>query len=253
MNMCRTIKLLCIAALALAVLGCDSTKEQKGSEMYKTYQVQRADKTPKLNGDWAGEIWGSVKPLDIKNHMGDEPEHKPKTQAKLLYDDKFVYVIFRVEDRYVRAVAKKYQDMVCRDSCVEFFVTPGNDLSLGYFNLETNCGGTMLLYYQTARSTNQTILSEADCKQVEIYHSEPKTVEPEKTGPTTWVVEYRVPFDLLDKFTSVTKPAPGVKWRANFYKCADETSHPHWLTWSVVDLPKPDFHRPEFFGTLEFM
>ena len=58
--------------------------------------------------------------------------------------------------------------------------------------------------------------------------------------------------DILEKYAQVTHPQPGGIWRANFYKCADKTSHPHWLTWSVVDKPRPDFHVPQFFGILEF-
>ena len=38
--------------------------------------------------------------------------------------------------------------------------------------------------------------------------------------------------------------------RANFYKCGDKTAHPHYLSWSPIDTPKPDFHRPDFFGEL---
>ena len=53
-------------------------------------------------------------------------------------------MIFRVEDRYVRAVSKNYHDSVCKDSCAEFFFTPGTDISAGYFNVEINCGGVML-------------------------------------------------------------------------------------------------------------
>ncbi|MCB0276848.1 MAG: diguanylate cyclase, partial [Calditrichaeota bacterium] len=26
----------------------------------------------------------------------------------------------------------------------------------------------------------------------------------------------------------------------------------HWLTWAPVEHPKPNFHLPEFFGTLVF-
>lgn len=32
----------------------------------------------------------------------------------------------------------------------------------------------------------------------------------------------------------------------------DNTSHPHWLTWAPVPSPRPDFHTPRSFGTLEF-
>jgi hypothetical protein len=38
---------------------------------------------------------------------------------------------------------------------------------------------------------------------------------------------------------------------ANFYKCGDETPEPHFLSWNPIDLPKPNFHVPQFFGQLE--
>jgi hypothetical protein len=57
---------------------------------------------------------------------------------------------------------------------------------------------------------------------------------------------------LLKKFCSVVPPAENVVWRANFYKCGDQTSHPHWLTWAEVDCPQPNFHLPRFFDRLAF-
>ena len=220
--------------------------------MQKKYQVLRTNKGAELNGDWTGDVWGGVEFVEIKDYMGDEPAHQPKTQAKVLYDDKNIYVIFRVEDKYVRAVTRKHQGAVCSDSCVEFFFAPHPDSAKGYFNLEVNCGGTMLLYHVIEIGVEHTVVDTEDCKKIEIYHSEPKIVEPEKQGLNTWVVEYRVPLDMLEKYSSVVRPAPGVTWRANFYKCADATSKPHWLTWSPVDYPTPNFHLPEFFGVLEF-
>jgi len=185
--------------------------------------------------------------------MGERPKHRPRTQAKALYDDRYVYVIFRVEDRYVRAVAQEYHGPVWKDSCVEFFFRPGDDLSLGYFNLEVNCGGTALFHYQKVPRENVRIVDMADMQQIEIAHSMPRIVEPEIIRPTIWTIEYRIPLAVLEKYCKVAQPRRGVIWRANFYKCADETSHPHWLTWSAVDNPTPDFHLPQFFGILEFM
>ena len=220
--------------------------------MYKRYRIGKAKEAVRLEGKWEGGVWQGVESVDVKHFVVREPEHKPKVQAKVSYDEQFLHVIFRVEDKYVRAVAQKYQDMVCKDSCVEFFFTPGEDLSIGYFNFEINCGGMMLVYHQLAVGKNARALDESDCDKVEIYHTMPKIVEPEIQEPTTWIIQYRVPFEMLEKYCAVNRPMPGVVWRANFYKCADATSHPHWLTWSVVDRPGPDFHVPEFFGTLEF-
>jgi len=222
------------------------------TQMYKQYVIHKTKNPPKLKGDWDSIVWGQVSPLDIALFIGEEPEHKPKTQAKLLYDDECLYVIWRVEDNYVRAVKENLHDAVYLDSCVEFFFTPGADISDGYFNLEINCGGTFLFHHQLKRETEVVELAESDCAKIEIYHSQPKIVEPEKTEPTTWVVEYKIPFDILEGYADVKKAALGVIWYANFYKCGDRTSHPHWLTWSLVDKPELTFHKPTCFGTILF-
>lgn len=96
-------------------------------------------------------------------------------------------------------------------------------------------------------------VSEADARRLAIAAALPARVDPEITEPLTWQVSYKVPWEMLRAYARVVPPSPGVVWRANFYKCADLSSHPHWLTWAPVDWPHPDFHRREFFGFLEFL
>ena len=134
---------------------------------------------------------------------------------------------------------------------MEFFFTPGLDLSVGYFNIELNCGGTLYFDFNVPGKPSVEI-ARADCDTMTIAHSMPRVVNPEATEPTTWTIEYSLPVRILEKYCPVVRPAPGSMWRANLYKCADKTSHPHWLTWAFVDFPRPRFHMPEFFGTLEF-
>jgi len=252
------------AFLLASIAGCASTtqkpdqkqiqaKEQtpdRGQPM--TYKIKRLTQPLTIDGNWDKPAWQNVEPIELTYHMGKKPEHFPKIQAKLLYDERAVYVIFRADDQYVRAVADKHQGPVCRDSCVEFFFTPGIDVKKGYFNLEMNCGGTMLFKFQVI-PRESTSIDPADVERVEVAHSLPRIVEPEITEPTVWTVEYRLPTDMLTKhLPDAVMPAPGATWRANFFKCADRTTHQHWLTWSFVDRPRPDFHVPECFGTLEF-
>ena len=33
--------------------------------------------------------------------MGEEPAHQPRVQAKAAYDDRFLYLIWKVEDKFV--------------------------------------------------------------------------------------------------------------------------------------------------------
>lgn len=218
----------------------------------KTYKVKKLNGTIKIDADWSKKQWQGIESQKLTNFMGQKPEHFPNTEFKMLYDDANIYVIFKVDDNYIKAVAKAHQASVCCDSCVEFFFTTGQDISQGYFNLETNCGGTMLLHHQIACRQHCRPFIATELDKVEISHSLPNLIEKEITVPMTWTVEYRLPLNILESYAKVQKPASGIKWRANFYKCADLTSYPHWLTWEVVDRPLPDFHRPEFFGQIVF-
>lgn len=215
-------------------------------------EVPRSESTDPLTDGFDSGAWRSVAPITLDHYMGAAPCHRPTTEIKLLYDEAWVYVFFRVHDRHVVARASDHQDMVCVDSCVEWFFTPGPDLDDGYFNIETNCGGTMLLHHQQARNTDERIIPRETIDTMDIHHSLPRRVTPEIAEPVIWTVSYRVPISDLSRVAEVTRPGPGVVWRGNFYKCADESSHPHWLTWAPIDLPEPDFHQKGFFGTIRF-
>ena len=219
-----------------------------------TYRIAKLPSSADVTLDWSAPPWQDVVPLRVANFMGRKPIHFPTVAAKVGDNDDAIFVIFRVDDQYVRAVADAHQGAICNDSCVEFFFTPNADTTLGYFNLEMNCGGTMLFHFQRKPRQAPSVLTPDDIDQVTVAHSQPRQVDPEIVEPTEWFVAYRVPFDLIRKRfpDDFSEPASGVRWRGNFYKCADRTSHPHWLTWAPVSRPQPDFHRPESFGILEF-
>jgi hypothetical protein len=141
---------------------------------------------------------------------------------------------------------------VWNDSCVELFFSPDMNAPLKYFNLEINCGGTPLMHYNNIPRKEYVVLEPVDIEKIEIAHSLTLPMLHEITDPITWTIEYKIPFALLEKYSAITRPAPGVVWKANFYKIAGMGSNPHYLTWSLVKNALPDFHLPEFFGTISF-
>jgi hypothetical protein len=215
-------------------------------------KVKRLSVPPKAGTAWDKPPWRDIPSEPIRNYMGEKPDHVPKTEVKIAYEPVAIYVMFRVEDRYVRAIAAEHQDSVCGDSCVEFFFTPGSDVSKGYFNLEMNCGGTMLFHFNSGSKEGRVEIPKSDCDKIARTHSLPRIVDPEIQESVTWTVGYSIPIALLRTYCQVSTPKPHALWRANFYKCADNTSHRHWLTWTPVDHPKPNFHLPQSFGVLEF-
>lgn len=216
--------------------------------------VRSATIKPDLTGSWDGPAWDQADTLELASFRPEGSDHKPKTSVRLLYDQTGIFGIFRVEDRYVRSVHAEYLSPVYKDSCVEFFVKPKQDRR--YFNFEFNCGGTLLCSYILDRARtpegfrNCVKLSEEDGRQVLIYHSMPCIVEPEITEPVTWFLEFFIPFSLIEKYVGVLSKVKGQSWQANFYKCGDETSHPHWASWTA--LPEKNFHLPDCFGVITF-
>ncbi|MCG8565537.1 MAG: carbohydrate-binding family 9-like protein, partial [Desulfobacterales bacterium] len=152
------------------------------------YEVHRAGGIFDGDGTWDGAFWKNIPGLKLKNHMGDYPVHFPETRAKLCYDDLALYLIFQVRDQYVRAVAQENQGRVWEDSCVEFFFTPGPELSDLYFNLEMNCAGVLLCHFHAGDGSEAVPLSTEDCHAVETVSTFSGPVAPEIQSPTNWVL-----------------------------------------------------------------
>lgn len=229
--------------LAACVLGAAAQGEAEGMMRYTVRRVPAAA-LEAIDFSRADEgRLGQVRP--------ESSDHRPETLFRVLHDGTNLYVRFDVKDRYVRSVQTAYQAPVCTDSCVEFFVRP--KAGKGYFNFEVNAGGTLLLSYvedptRTAQGLKRsTPVPEEWGRQVVIRSSLPAVVEPEIAGPVAWHVRYQIPFALFEAFVGDAGRS-GAVWRANFYKCGDKTSHPHWLAWSPV--PALNFHLPESFGEL---
>jgi hypothetical protein len=88
-------------------------------------------------------------------------------------------------------------------------------------------------------------------RAVGVYHSMPARVPEEIVEPLEWRVQLAIPARVLERFTGRLGDLRGQVWRANLFKCADATSHPHWASWNPIG-EELNFHRPQHFGTLRF-
>lgn len=217
-----------------------------------TYYVSPAQKDFVPDAVWEKKQWSGVPVGKIDRFPWHKGGWTPCTEFKLQYTQDYIYVIFQVQDQYVRCINTEYGSGVCNDACVEFFFQPAPEKSSLYFNIETNCGGTMLFNSQTGRLENTLTIPQEQASLLEVAASMPLTVDPEIPEPLVWTLEYRVPLSVLEKHAEVVRPAPGVAWRANFFKCAVNNSHVHYGCWSPVGTPRPDYHQPQYFGTLTF-
>lgn len=221
-----------------------------------THVVTRAVGEVPLDGAWDSCPWVQSPPLLIDHFHKCSSDHRPRTAVRLLYNNQGLFVSFCVDDAFVRSVHSEFQARVSSDSCVEAFLQPTQ--RGGYFNFELNCSGTMLLYYiEDARRiapalfAKYTVVPRERTAGICVYHSIPDLVPQEIVGPVSWRLAFFVPFAFFESFVGPLGPPEGQEWRANFFKCGDGTSHPHWASWSSVG-PVLSFHQPHRFGRLRF-
>jgi hypothetical protein len=171
-----------------------------------------------------------------------EVDYRPVTSARLGTDGDSLSVFMETDETNLRAEAKGF-GFVHYDSCMEFFFTPDPDNSPEYINFEFNPAAAMLLSIGVTRHNRVKIPWE--------NYQEFFQVKTTVSGKG-WNLEFRIPLSFLRHFFTSLELKPGYVMRGNFYKCGDNTARPHYGCWSPIELPQPDFHCPDFFGTLQF-
>ena len=69
----------------------------------------------------------------------------------------------------------------------------------------------------------------------------------------SWKICFFLPLELLVEIGGPILQIAGTKIACNFYKVCEggNAEQIHYASYSPVDVPEPDFHRPEFFETGE--
>lgn len=177
----------------------------------------------------------------------------PKVSVRLLYCEDGIAGLFEVEDHYMVCNTDDPMGPVWQDSCVEFFFKPSG--LKGYFNFEFNCIGIVYASYVVNPERTPDGFKEfkkfsaSDCGLILTDSSIRDKFDGEIEGPAEWSLAFYIPFNLLGNY-SEKEIEIRQGWRCNFYKCADASSHPHWLSWAPVE--ELNFHAPQSFGKLEF-
>ncbi len=189
-----------------------------------------------------------AEPVQINVINWNEYPYRPDVSFCIAYDIENLFIRFNVREKYIRALATENNDQVWLDSCVEFFLSPErND---DYYNFECNCIGTKLLGFRKPGQAVEHAGPEV-MDQIRVQSSLGSLLFEEKTGDFSWQLEAKIPWNAFWKHR-IENPK-GQVMRANFYKCGDELTEPHFISWNPVLTGQPSFHQPDFFGELLFL
>lgn len=174
-----------------------------------------------------------------------EYSYKPEACFRIARSATHLVIMYNVRGLDLRAEVLEKNGPVWEDSCCEFFVSHPSDGT--YYNFELNCIGTVLGAKRRSRE-DADMFGPEKLERIITHSSLERKTYSENGEIYSWGTALCIPFDLMD----IDAAALPEKIRANFYKCADKTDHPHYLSWNRIEIPVPNFHRPDFFGELVF-
>jgi len=194
------------------------------------YQIQRIHTAPD---------WSRIPVTEVAN-IAWVPDAGIRMWHQACYDENALYVHQRCQEKNIRAELTGDLDMICNDSCMEFFFSPYED-NLQYINIEVNPNGAIYLGLYENRSNG-----------IRWVPTNAKVLLDIRTARTEdgWEVFYRVPLSLIRLANPTFTFQSGRVIPANCFKCGDMTPQRHYITWNPMSSEKPDYHRPQDFGRM---
>ena len=214
------------------------------SQRLPVYEVLRSATSIRVDGRLTESFWAKVSGVSLVNNLDGSPGTY-QTEAKILYDDNFLYVAFRSADSNIWATYKQRDRHLCDEEVVEVFVQADPEQS-NYLEFEVNPLGTMLdIYLLDIRKPlhYQSWNSEKLKWGVHVNG----TVDG-KSGDLEWTCEIAIPMEDI-VMASHLPPRAGDRWRMNLYRM-EQKPVPALLAWSPTF--KDDFHLPDKFGEIVF-
>ncbi len=169
--------------------------------------------------------------------------------AKVLYDDKNLYVAFEMEDRDVWSTLDKRDDKLWTQEAVEMFIDADGD-GKNYVELQANPKGAIFDSWLPAYRKNENDWDAGMKVGVTVNGTIDKRDDEDKG----WIVEMMIPLEAARGKLKEMKNVPpvlGTEWRVNFFRMDLPNGHAQIGTaWSPPMVG--DFHALDRFGTLVF-
>jgi hypothetical protein len=254
-----------------------NTNKEVARKIYKVKHVKFAAASPtflQINKKFESEKIESAA-VDVVNWPKANGDYKPVASFKIMYTDTDIYIQYNVKEKALKAVFDKDEGaQPWTDDCMEFFIKPSDNLEDSlYFNLEMNCIGHGLLGMGEGRKDRHNAQPEVmkmirrfstlgdsafGIKEIEKENALASNrvkdndvcITGDKLDEYEWTMVIVLPIKLICE--DGVKALKGKKVMGNVYKCGDKMPQAHYLTWNPIGTPKPDYHRPEYFGYFKF-
>jgi len=208
------------------------------------YEVLGASSPIRVDGLLDDPAWAEAPVLGAFRNNRDGSASPLHTEARILYDESYLYFASRFVDTNIWATLKRRDEHLWTEEVMEVFLRADRN-DTPYIELEVNPLGALIDIY---------LLDIRKPLHYESWNSEKIrwAVRVEGTvdgqpGDKDWTCEIALPMEDIVPAPAIP-PRPGDRWLFNMYR-VEKKPAPAGLAWSPTGS---DFHQPQRFGEIVF-
>ena len=245
--------------LLLALLAIGYVSTVKGPVVvdpseWSHYDIKRAPAKITIDGVIAEKEWGKAPVMDgFSDVFQPGREVKYPTTARMMWDDKYLYVAFECIDPDIWGKGTKHDDFIYVEDCAEVFIDPEGQ-GRRYFEIDVSAMNTVidLMVMSPSFLGLTAIHARYDIKGLKTATKVYGTLNERDDKDEKWTLEMAIPWSDFKGRKVNVPPKDGDSWRINLFRVAGPKPYPdtdQFLSWSKSPGV---FHEPKNFGVVTF-
>jgi hypothetical protein len=215
----------------------------------KRYVVRKTTKKIEIDGKASEKAWQKTTATERFVDSRKGTRASLRTAAKMLWDEKNLYVYFECADKDIWSTIKKRDGALWTQEVVELMIDHDGD-GAAYIEIQVSPNGTLYDAYLPRKRQGQADWQSGVKAKVQVEGTLNKRDDTDKK----WSVELALPLQSVTgraKSEGDVIPKVGAKWRANMFRMDFPKNQPRSAqAWSAPLTG--DFHTLDRFGVLVF-
>jgi hypothetical protein len=245
----RTLTIVCLVTLLAA-----AAHAQEAQPAPLSYDCHRTKTPIRIDGKLDDPAWKKAKWtsdfVDIEGAA--KPTPRFRTRAKMLWDDKYLYIAAELEEPNVIGTLTKHDSVIFKDNDFEIFIKPLPE-SESYYEFELNALNTGWdLFLPKPYNQGGKADSSWDIAGLKTAVAVQGTLNQPGDTDRGWTLEIAYPLDAFNSRQQVPLPTPGTVWRINFSRVEWTPGNPKEDNWVWSPQGVINMHVPDRWGYLHF-
>jgi cellulose/xylan binding protein with CBM9 domain len=243
-----------LSLLFLAIMITVAAHAQNALPAPLSYDCYRTESSIHIDGKLDDPAWQKAKWtsdfVDIEDAA--KPTPRFRTRAKILWDDKYLYIAAELEEPNVTGTLTKHDSVIFKDNDFEVFIKPLPETK-SYYEFEMNALNTGWdLFLPKPYSEDGKADNSWDIAGLKTAVAIQGTLNHPGDTDRGWTLEIAYPLTAFNSRQHVAPPQAGSVWRINFSRVEWTPGNPKEDNWVWSPQGVINMHVPDRWGYLHF-